>query len=564
MSTSLYTQAIEQFEQKKYKKVEKILSKIKNKNLNELKLELQNYYNLAKYTKAEMLLSKIVTLTDQSDELAEVYFFVGICVNNLNKKESAIKYLEKSIAYNSTIGNRYAVFNLFCLYFQQENYTQLDKLANKLLKWDEFYLRVLVTLAKSFAKREKKNKLVELTRKIIPHVAKLDEEDFIEVSRYVFSTELISQSEFFISNYEKENGVIAHSVRADSLFHQGKYQEVVNYLTLDLLERIHTSALYYLKSSALDKIKKFSESYEYLSIASRLKLKELGEKKKDLLNSNFNKLLVKPDFISFLGNQTRKCSDKTPIVFIFGFPRSGTTLIDNIIETQSRALVLSEKDIISAVIEKFKSLNKKFPQDILKLTEKEINLLRDYYYQCVTSMGFIIPENGIIIDKGPHHTEVLPFISLLFPQAKLVTVIRHPLDTCLSCVQQNFIANNFNDQLITIEQTVERYLEVFHLLEKYNNRLVLDVLDVKYEDLINNFDESVLRLLTFLNLDVENTYQHFHKLAAQKYVTSASRGQTDKALYKDSMYKWHNYYEQLLPYKEKLSYFIEKFGYQDK
>ena len=564
MSSVLSQQAFKQFNEKKYLKVEKTLTKIKSKNYALQKLELQTYYNLKKYLKATTLLESLLKLTSAPKELAEVYFFVGICFSNVGQKEQAIKCLERSVAKDGSITNRYAVSNLFNLYHQVENYRKLDSLALKLIKWQEFYINTLVILAKSYAKREDKEKLVETTIKIIPHAAELCEQDFVDISQFIFATELVIHAEKYITSYEKSHNLVAYSTRADLMLHLGRYTEVVNYLNDSLLKRLNRSGLYYLTAKALDKLKNYNLAYKYFTIAGELKSKELDDSLQDQYIQRWLKLASNKNLKELIDSQVIESQEESlNMLFVFGFPRSGTTLLDNILDTQSKTIVLSEKDALSSVVEKFKSLNNRYPEDIAKLQPKDLVLLREHYFEYITNLGYNLSGMDLLVDKGPHHTDILPLIHLLFPQAKLVASIRHPLDTCLSCIQQNFITNYYNNQLLTMESTIQRYINVFNLLEKYEENFGLNIHYIRYEDIVSDFEVTITKLANYLELNLEKGYKEFHKYSAKKYITSASRGQTEKALYNNAVYKWHNYEEYLMPYKDRLLAFINKFGYQN-
>jgi hypothetical protein len=223
-------------------------------------------------------------------------------------------------------------------------------------------------------------------------------------------------------------------------------------------------------------------------------------------------------------------------------------------------LVLSETGNLTHLIETYKTF-KHYPLDIYKLNTEDKNLLRKSYFQHITEQGYGLPQSGIIVEKDPHSTEALPFIQQIFPAAKIIITLRHPLDVCISCFQIHFKSNIKNNQLMTMEDIVNRYINVFTLLGSYQNELSIQPYFIRYEDLVTDIKGEMTKVFNYMGVIPNDNYLLFHKHADNKFVNTASRGQTNQPLYKSSVYKWRNYDEQLAPYKDKLRYFIEKFGY---
>ena len=112
-----------------------------------------------------------------------------------------------------------------------------------------------------------------------------------------------------------------------------------------------------------------------------------------------------------------------------------------------------------------------------------------------------------------------------------------------------------------MDNIVNRYIKVFTLLERYQNELTIQPHFIRYEDLVSDIKGEMTKVFDYINVTPNDDYLSFHKHADNKFVNSSSRGQTNQPLCQSSMYKWRNYDAHLAPYKEKLRYFIEKFGY---
>lgn len=558
--------AVELHKQGKFKKAAQTLKKVKSTEFEVLKLHMQINYDLTNFLLAASYGEQILKQKISIEQKKEIYFFVGICFSKALQKPKAIEFLEKSVALDSSVVNAGALFNLLCLYYQLEQLTKVEQLALKLLSWEKYFVKVTYLLAKCAAKTDNKAVLQKRAKSLSTYFSEFNEEMFGDVVGFLIATGLYTDAEKLIVDIEKLHKLDATSLRADLLFANKKYREVIDYLSEEKLMKVGGAKLYYKKAMTHDKLKRFDDAYLLFEQAAKEKKRETKnlpvKNYLPLLNKVTDKVTVKctTDIYEALSEKTPK---KLPdLVFVFGFPRSGTTLLDNILDTQEGALVLSEKGMMSHVIKAFSLFDKKYPQDLVNLSNGEIDVLRGIYFDAIEYKGYSIENRQVIVDKGPHHTEALPLIVKIFPQAKLIATIRHPLDVCLSCFQQDFEFNQHNAFLITMDDTVKRYNQVFNLLERYESEMNIEVKSIKYEDLVTDFDTVMLDLFSYIGLNPNDAYKNFHKHASTKYVTSASRGQTEQALYKTSTYRWKNYRNQLEPCIEPLSYFINKYGYK--
>jgi hypothetical protein len=257
-------------------------------------------------------------------------------------------------------------------------------------------------------------------------------------------------------------------------------------------------------------------------------------------------------------------SSKFRLSFMAGFPRSGTTLLSTILSTQKNVQILKEVGSIEHIKDLFESkLHKKYPQDLTKLTEGDINLLRDEYYNFVMSLpqAEAIDRNTLVVDNMPFHTIDIPLIVTLFPEAKIIFPLRHPLDVCLSCFQQDFAQNYNTNHLIGIKYCANRYNQVFNFFESYRKYLVPNIHYIRYEDLIENITAEMLKLSVYLEIPSNDNYDSFYKHAKIQFIATASRNQVKEPLYTSSLYKWKNYREQLVDIIPIVKEHIENFGY---
>ena len=258
-----------------------------------------------------------------------------------------------------------------------------------------------------------------------------------------------------------------------------------------------------------------------------------------------------------LRNQTQ--CDSRPI-FLAGFPRSGTTLLDTILRSHPNIEVLEEKDA-RAFTEDLgtKKLQTRI-SNFNNLKQDDLNTMRELYFSRIKyhSSG----SDKLIIDKLPLHTIAVPLINLLFPNAKVIFALRHPCDTILSCFQQIFKPNAAMANFTNLDRSVEYYDRVMSGWRTYNENMNIDHTISKYEDLLDNFDESILKLLKELNLPWDERVRDYRNTAmTRKMINTPSSSQVVQPLYKSSLGRWKNYEKYFAKHMNKLNPWINYFGY---
>ena len=242
------------------------------------------------------------------------------------------------------------------------------------------------------------------------------------------------------------------------------------------------------------------------------------------------------------------------IGFLIGFPRSGTTLLDNILRGHKNIKVLEEFPILSEIE---LIIQKKFGceiKNIYSLKEEQLIHLRNEYYKLVNQKIDNDKGTSLIIDKLPLHTIRLPLINLLFPDSKIIFACRHPYDQVLSCFQQVFQPNYAMANLVSLEDSSIFYDKVMSAWKNYKKSLKLRTKFSKYEDLLNNFDKQTLEIINFLELEWDENIKNYRNTAISRKINTPSSSQVIQPLYKTSIGKWSNY----APYFEKCHKYLNK------
>jgi tetratricopeptide (TPR) repeat protein len=251
--------------------------------------------------------------------------------------------------------------------------------------------------------------------------------------------------------------------------------------------------------------------------------------------------------------------DAPPPVFLVGFPRSGTTLLDQILSSHSRIVCLEEKEHFSNALREAITTREKLAA-IGALSEAEIATIRSGYWRRVRAEESP-PRGGLVVDKLPLNIVVLPLIKRVFPEAKIIFALRDPRDAVLSCYQQRFGMNAAMAQFLQLETAAAYYDVVMTLFELCRERLGLDLHQVRYEDVVADLESAARGLAAFLGLPFEEAMLRFRETALRREISTPSARQVIQPLYSRSIGRWRRYAEDLAPVLPQLDRWAARFGY---
>ena len=233
--------------------------------------------------------------------------------------------------------------------------------------------------------------------------------------------------------------------------------------------------------------------------------------------------------------------DSTKPVFIIGMPRSGTSLIEQILSSHSQIFGVGESNEIRNIANSVSNGRENtYPQCIQYLSSET---LREYALGYLKNHEKLTSGEPIIIDKMPHNFFHLGLISQLFPKCRIIHCVRHPLDTCLSIYFQNF--NETHRYAGNLKSLAHHYSFYTRLMRHWKNVLPIDIIDISYEDTVSDMRGVTSQLLSYLNLEWEEQCMTFYK--SKRHVITASQEQVDKPIYQSSSGRWKNYEIHLDP-----------------
>lgn len=246
-------------------------------------------------------------------------------------------------------------------------------------------------------------------------------------------------------------------------------------------------------------------------------------------------------------------------VFLVGFPRSGTTLLDQILSSHSRIVCLEEKEILAPVVADL--LSEEALRGWRAMPHALIAERRAHYWARANAALREPLGERILVDKLPLNLVLLPAIARLFPSAKIIVALRDPRDAVLSAFQQRFGMNPAMAQMLQLESAARYYDAAMSLLMCCRGKLPLAWREVRYEDVVADLEGALRGLADFLELPFEPAMLEFSAIAKRRDITTPSARQVVQPLYGRSVGRWRAYAQKLGPVLPILAPWVAQFGY---
>jgi len=485
------------------------------------------------------------------------------------KYPNAIQFFELAYKINQT--NLNVINKLSYLYIENDQLIESKKIISIGLKIDPTNYFLLNLLGLIFVKKEKISEAIDYYIQSI----KSNPNYWNAYNNLLFILEKTNKLDLF-KKYLDDAKQIFTDQPAINLFEASYYMRKENYLKskkillenqfIDKLINQEDNLIKYhdLLAKNFDFLDESDLAYDHFNSRNNIKSNQLHNKIYDKniileLIQNYKKYFTKINLDKFSKpNISQKYQNP---IFLVGFPRSGTTLLDSILRSHSKILVLEEKLIISSIRDRFFSKNDNKINSLELLSEDDVVSLQYEYFDKLHEITREDIHDKIIIDKLPLNLIEIGFIKRIFPQSKFILMMRHPCDVVLSCFISDFKINEGMANFYNLKDTTILYNEVFSLWDQY-----LAVYDfayhiVKYEEVVLNFDNTIKKTVNFLNLEWEEDVKNFNVTAlARKKINTPSYNQVVQPLYEKSINRWKKYDEMKKVYPL-LEYWIKKYNY---
>lgn len=235
-------------------------------------------------------------------------------------------------------------------------------------------------------------------------------------------------------------------------------------------------------------------------------------------------------------------------VFIVGMPRSGTSLVEQIIASHPKAYGAGELEDIGFLAGSIQQSHRSGMQPLVeveRLTKPVVEQASRDYFEALRSRDANATR---VTDKMPVNFQHLGLIECLTPGARVIHCVRNAMDTCLSCYFQLFTGHNmFSYGLADVGHFYQQYLRQ---MEHWRGVVGLPILEVVYEDLVADQEAGTRRILEFVGLEWDDACLRFHE--SSRVVMTASNEQVRRPMYRSSVERWRRYEKHLGPLKEAL------------
>ena len=523
------------------------------------------------FSKAETLFLKAITIKNKDDSayinLANTY----LLSNNLKQaKELLFDYIE-NYKFQRKIAN---YLGKICFKYNLDkdlkklfNNINLDASKNTNEKYYLFFLQGCL-----YQKNNKFEKSISSFEKSIlanskffdsyPKILNLFEQTnkINEFSKYI-------NKSLKIFNNIKELKILFF-YKSLLLYRHKQYSDSNNLILSEKLNQYFSSSEYYLTklydllSKNYEKLFEYEKAYVFIGKRNLV----LKNSKK---NKEFNKNIINETILKYKKFYTkenfRKIQSKlnseedSKLVFLVGFPRSGTTLLDTILRSHKNITVLEEKPYLLNLRHNFFKNKENKLDSLIDITQNEKNNIRERYLSNIKN--YYTNNSDIIIDKLPLSIVEIGFIKTIFPTSKIILALRHPCDVVLSCYFTFFKTNDAMANFLEIDDTINLYNNVFNLFENYEHHLEIKYHQIKYENVVTDFKKEISQLLGFLNLKYEKSLEKFYKTGISRTkINTPSYNQVVNPLYSSSIGRWKKY-KKIINTEKKLKKWIEKFNY---
>ena len=313
-----------------------------------------------------------------------------------------------------------------------------------------------------------------------------------------------------------------------------------------------------IQGDAYDRLGRYAEAFEAYAASKRISAKRFeqlgakGETQRELANR------IEAEFAAIGEWPADAAEAKSDPAFIIGFPRSGTTLVENMLASIPGVAALEERPTLAAS-EQY--LREGGLARFASAGPAELEEQRRSYWQAVRAAG-VDPDGKLFVDKDPLKGLMLPLIARLFPAARIIVMRRDPRDVVLSCFRSNFALTPAALEFTDLERAARHYDATMRTQEAFLAALPLARHELRYEALVGDFEAETRGLCDFLGVAWSEEMRDFARTARRRGVSTMSATQVSKPLY-DGSKQWRRYEDQLRPILPILEPWAKRFGYPE-
>ena len=515
------------------------------------------------FDKASGFFNKVIQIKPY---VVEAHNNLGLIHLEKNEKEKARKYFEKAIQVNPNFVEAHN--NLGFILMNSGDLETAEKCFKKSIEINPKYLPAYL----NYGNLNKNLGKIENAEKIFQEAIKIDPKYFDAYNNLMVLYERLNQHEKLKNIINKadeqfKSNPVVMLFYGQYLYKTEKFSEAIK-----ILENINfnTSQLNrerlrcFIIAKSYDQIENSEKAFDFFkksnSISLNLKSENIDKNKTlDIIKKRF--LFFNNDQIKSWPKNNSKNLNENPI-FLIGFPRSGTTLLDTILRTHSSIQVIEEKPIVGKFVNELNKITHEDFTNLKNINDNDSKELRQVYFDIRAKYIDNQDSTKIYIDKMPLNIIHIAEIIRIFPEAKFLVSIRHPYDCVLSCFMQSFKLNDAMANFLNLNDTANLYNEVMRLWMQYKNISYLNYHYIKYEELVSNFEISVKKIFNFIEIDWSDEVFKFYNTATKRnLISTPSYDQVNKPIYSKAVGRWKKYESNFSEIAPILKPWIKNFNY---
>jgi len=505
-----------------------------------LKKEIQqaiNLYKSQKFSEAELAARKLVGI---NPKVSFLYNLLGLILVGQGKNDEATKYYEKGISIQPNYAMIYN--NLGNIYKSKKDYVKSKNYYKKSIKLDNKSPEAHNNLGNLYINLNKH------TKAIISFKKSININSHFYIAHYNLG--ILYKS---IGKFKESKKCFSEVIRLHPQFYNAhrafsqinKYK--VNDNHIDTMQKLYAESninisgkmnLAFALGKAFDDIKNFENAFKYYNEGNRLRRNNIEF---SLKRENEEFLNIKKTFNKIFFNKYQKVGkeDATPI-FILGMPRSGTTLVEQIISSHPKVHAGDELSFFNDFVKDSFYKNGNF--SIEYINQSNDKNFRKIGQEYINKVKEISEKNERVTDKLPINFKWIGFIKLILPNSKIIHCIRNPKDTCIS-IYKNFFTNTELNYAYNFGELVNFYNLYENLMKFWKKNLPEFITEIKYEDLIRNPKKEIPKLIKNCNLSWNESCIKFYN--NKRAIKTASDVQVRNKIYTSSIDSWKNYEKYL-------------------
>ena len=505
-----------------------------------LKNKIQKLVNQFNYGNYKLVIQEVTILLKKLPNNSFLLNLLGSCYQKLGHYETAMKNFLQVLSTEPK--NLAAMNNLANIHKDLLEFEKAEDLYKKIIKINPKYIMAITNYANLKFQLNQHDDAINLYNQAL-EIDNKSENIHYNIGLTFQSLGNFKKAEYHFNEMIKINPSATMADRLISRF--TKYDKNNNHLR-EMIERskrenlndISKINLYFALSKAFEDIKEFEESYRFMKKANDLTNSKFHYDKNS--DDKFTKDSEK--FFNLLNNYDNNFYKRNSkkIIFILGLPRSGTSLAEQIISSHNLVYGAGELNYLENLIKKKFFLNNELALSLAS-KDKFNNLAYETSNEYLDLIGNFKTKKNIIIDKAPHNFKWIGFISLIFPNAKIVHCSRNPKDNFLS-LYKNFFPEGL--ECTYNEENLINFFKNYKIMMNYwKKKFPHNIYDLIYEDLINKSDEEIKKLIKFCDLEWDDNCLKFYDTKSS--IKTLSVAEARKPIYKSSLSSSENFKKYL-------------------